>query len=143
MGRKHIHINTLVNEYMEVSKSINRSHEKLISCSRGFWGRKIRPKLQAAREEHKEYCVKLEELDEGFVGDLEIYAHENLAHLSIKDINYKVLSRARKVCVSNLERFEKSFIAIEDSRNFKTSMKVAWSSIGVAIISIIANFLSS
>ncbi|HIF5585202.1 TPA: hypothetical protein ACX3CS_004693 [Vibrio parahaemolyticus] len=143
MKKKFIHVDVLVDEYVKNSKLINQSNESLLAGSKGFLGRNLKAKLVIAREEHKNYCMTLEELDGGFIGDLEFYSHNNLAHLGIKDTNYKVVSRARTVCFDSLARFEKTLASIEDSLNFNLSIKLAWLSIGVAVISIITSFISS
>ncbi len=143
MKNKFIHVNVLVDEYVKNSKLINQSNESLLACNKGFLGRNLKAKLIIAREVHKDYCTTFEELEGGFIGDLEPYSHNDLAHLGIKDANYKVVSRARTVCFDSLVRFEKTLASIEDSLNFNLSIKLAWLSIGVAVISIIASFISS
>jgi hypothetical protein len=143
MNKKFIHVDVLVDEYMKNSRLINQSNSALLGCSKGFLGKHLKAKLIIAREEHKNYCTKLEELESGFVGDLEHFSHNDLAHLGIKDANYKVVSRARTVCLDSLERFEKTLGAIEDSLNFNLSIKLAWLSIGIAVVSIITNFIGS
>ena len=143
MSKKIVHIDTLIQEYMESSKLITQSNEALLGCKKGLFNQKLKSRLRIAKEEHKNYIIKLQEFDDVFVGDLEGYMHSDLAHLAIKDTNYKVLSRARFVCFSNLERFEKTLVSIEDSLNFKQSIQLAWLSIGVASFSIIANFLGT
>ncbi|MBE4111952.1 hypothetical protein HJ114_23165 [Vibrio parahaemolyticus] len=143
MKKNIIHVDVLVDEYVKNSKLINQSNESLLAGSKGFLGKNLKAKLVIAREEHKNYCMTLEELDGGFIGDLELYSHNNLAHLGIKDTNYKVVSRARTVCFDSLARFEKTLALIEDSLNFNLSIKLAWLSIGVAVISIITSFISS
>ncbi|ENI8077326.1 hypothetical protein ABZW73_004173 [Vibrio vulnificus] len=143
MKQKFIHVDVLIDEYMKNSKLINQSNASLLTCSKGFLGRNLKSKLVVAREEHKKYCMTLEELDGGFVGELELSSHSNLAHLGIKDVNYKVVSRARTVCVDSLERFEKTLASIEDSLNFNLSIKLAWISIGIAVVSIVTNFIGN
>ncbi|EGQ8006782.1 hypothetical protein G5Y06_004423 [Vibrio parahaemolyticus] len=143
MKKNFIHVDILVDEYVKNSKLINQSNESLLAGSKGFLGKNLKAKLIIAREEHKKYCMTLEELDGGFIGDLELYSHNNLAHLGIKNTNYKVVSRARTVCFDSLARFEKTLASIEDSLNFNLSIKLAWLSIGVAVISIITSFISS
>ncbi|EGR0637647.1 hypothetical protein E5T98_22695 [Vibrio vulnificus] len=143
MKKNFIHVDVLVDEYVKNSKLINQSNESLLAGSKGFLGKNLKAKLVIAREEHKNYCMTLEELDGGFIGDLELYSHNNLAHLGIKDTNYKVVSRARTVCFDSLARYEKTLASIEDSLNFNLSIKLAWLSIGVAVISIITSFISS
>ena len=143
MKKNFIHVDILVDEYVKNSKLINQSNESLLAGSKGFLGKNLKAKLVIAREEHKNYCMTLEELDGGFIGDLELYSHNNLAHLGIKDTNYKVVSRARTVCFDSLARFEKTLASIEDSLNFNLSIKLAWLSIGIAVISIITSFISS
>ncbi|EOG1785120.1 hypothetical protein ACK3Q8_004626, partial [Vibrio parahaemolyticus] len=102
MKKNIIHVDVLVDEYVKNSKLINQSNESLLAGSKGFLGKNLKAKLVIAREEHKNYCMTLEELDGGFIGDLELYSHNNLAHLGIKDTNYKVVSRARTVCFDSL-----------------------------------------
>ncbi|EKZ9180877.1 hypothetical protein V4V56_003871 [Vibrio mimicus] len=143
MKEKFIGVDILIDEYMKNSRLINQSNGALLGCSKGFLGRNLKAKLIIAREEHKNYCMTLEELDAGFVGDLEPYSHGDLAHLGVKDANYKVVSRARTVCLDSLERFEKTLVGIEDSLNFNLSMKLAWLSIGIAIVSIFTNFIGN
>jgi hypothetical protein len=140
-NKKKVHINTLVNDYLEISKQINKSNEKLLNCDKGFFNQKLKAQLHIARDEHKNYSINHEQLDHEFVGDIEVYMHDSLAHLAIKDANYKVVSRARLVSLASLDRFEKTLVAIEDSLNFKISIKLAWMSIGVAVLSMALNFI--
>ncbi len=143
MSTKFIHVDILVDEYIKNSRLINQRNRALLECSKGFLGKDLKANLLIAREDHKNYCIKLEELDNGYVGDLEVFSHNDLARLGIKDVNYKVVSRARTVCFDSLERLERTLVAIEDSLKFNLSMKVAWLSIGIAVVSIITNFIRS
>lgn len=142
MGKQFIHIDILVEEYLRNSKLINQSNEALLDCRKGFLRKKLKKAQVIARKEHKDFCSKLEELDGHFVGDLENHTHGSLVHLGITDANYKTASRARRVCFDSFERFEKTLLTIEDNLNFNLSIKLAWLSIGIAVVSIATNFIS-
>lgn len=78
MKEKCISVDILIDEYMKNSRLINQSNGALLGCSKGFSGGNLKANLIIAREEHKNYCLTLEELDAGFVGDLEPYSHGDL-----------------------------------------------------------------
>ncbi|WP_242616734.1 hypothetical protein, partial [Vibrio vulnificus] len=141
MKKNRIDLNKLVAEYTENSKIINKANEELLNNDRGLFKAKLKTSLNAAKSVHKKQLEKLEELDGSFVGDLESFMHENFAHLSIKDTNYKVVERARTVFTSSLGRFENTIATIEDSLNFNQSIVLARISIAVAILSIAASYL--
>ncbi len=142
MKKNRIYINVLVAEYTENSKIINKANEKLLNNDRGLFKTKLKTSLNVAKSVHKKQLEKLEELDDSFVGDLENYMHDNIALLSIKDANYKVVERARTVFTSSLGRFENTIANIEDSLNFNQSIMLARISIVVAILSIAASYFS-
>ncbi|ELA7368118.1 hypothetical protein PYE51_16935 [Vibrio aestuarianus] len=142
MKKNRIYINVLVAEYTENSKIINKANEKLLNNDRGLFKTKLKTSLNVAKSVHKKQLEKLEELDDSFVGDLESYMHDNIALLSIKDANYKVVERARTVFTSSLGRFENTIANIEDSLNFNQSIMLARISIVVAILSIAASYFS-
>ncbi|WP_019274795.1 hypothetical protein [Vibrio coralliilyticus] len=142
MKKNRIYINVLVAEYTENSKIINKANEKLLNNDRGLFKTKLKTSLNVAKSVHKKQLEKLEELDDSFVGDLESFMHDNIALLSIKDANYKVVERARTVFTSSLGRFENTIANIEDSLNFNQSIMLARISIIVAILSIAASYFS-
>jgi hypothetical protein len=142
MKKNRIYINVLVAEYTENSKTINKANEKLLNNDRGLFKTKLKTSLNVAKSVHKKQLEKLEELDDSFVGDLESYMHDNIALLSIKDANYKVVERARTVFTSSLGRFENTIANIEDSLNFNQSIMLARISIVVAILSIATSYFS-
>ncbi|HCH0720705.1 TPA: hypothetical protein NKO89_004830 [Vibrio parahaemolyticus] len=142
MKKNRIYINVLVAEYTENSKIINKANEKLLNNDRGLFKTKLKTSLNVAKSVHKKQLEKLEELDDSFVGDLESYMHDNIALLSIKDANYKVVERARTVFTSSLGRFENTIANIEDSLNFNQSIMLARISIVVAILSIATSYFS-
>ncbi|MDS1873406.1 hypothetical protein, partial [Vibrio vulnificus] len=142
MKNNRIYLNELIAEYTENSKIINKANEELLNNDRGLFKAKLKINLNIAKSVHKQQLKKLEELDGSFVGDLEDFMHDNFAHLSIKDTNYKVVERARTVFTSSLGRFENTIAAIEDSLNFNQSIVLARISIFVAVLSIATSYFS-
>ncbi|WP_299142985.1 hypothetical protein [uncultured Vibrio sp.] len=142
MIKSRLPLNELVEEYTANSKIINKANEELLSSGRGCSNKKLKASLELSKLLHKKQLEKLEVLDNGFVGDLEAFMHDNYAHLSIKETNYKVIERSRVVFVSSLGRFENTIATIEDSLNFNKSIMIAKASIAIAILSIIVSFFS-
>ncbi|MCG9703117.1 hypothetical protein L1D19_23930 [Vibrio natriegens] len=140
MKKNRIYLNELVAGYTESSKIINKANEKLLNNNKCLFKNKLKTSLNIAKLEHKKQLERLEELDDSFVGDLENFMHDNFAHLTIKNTNYKVVERARTVFTSSLGRFENTIATIEDSLNFNRSILLARISIFVAILSIAASY---
>lgn len=132
---RQIDMNTLVNSYLELSKDINSNTNTLIN--------KKGSDRQKARVEHSNYLCTIEGLEKHYVGSIESYYHTDIALLTIKQNNVETVGRARQVCLDSFNRYEQVIVSIEDRARFHRTIKLAWLSISIAVVSVIVPVLAS
>ncbi|WP_063669700.1 hypothetical protein [Aliivibrio fischeri] len=139
--RKYIPLDVLIAKYLKNAEAVNACNIKLLNCKKGFFSKKLKSTLVESKIEHAKYLSILEELEINFIGDLETTCHGNLAHISSTSLNQEVISRARHVLVSSLQRLESTLTTVEDSFKFNQTVGLAKLSIFISISTIVAQII--
>ena len=140
-SKRFMHVDKLIDKYIRYAEEINACNDVLFNVEKGFLGKNLKNQIIEAKQKHKKYQAALAELEHYYIGELEIYSHNDMAHIALKNSNKDAVSRARIVLVSSFQRFENTLITIEDSLNFNKTINLARLSILMAIISIAVSFV--